>query len=63
MVEQIQSLNGKVAGMAGSIHIMNKQINNMNITIGNMGENIRQHAKPMKAFPFRDKAHTGIVID
>jgi len=52
LVEQIRYMNGNVAGMAGSIQIINNQINNMNVTIGNMGENIRQLAKPMKAFPF-----------
>ena len=52
LVEQIRYMNGNVAGMAGSIQIINNQINNMNVTVGNMGENIRQLAKSMKAFPF-----------
>jgi hypothetical protein len=51
MVGQIRYMNGNVAGMANSIQVMNNQINNMNLTIGYMGENIRQLAKPVKAFP------------
>jgi hypothetical protein len=51
IVEQIQYMNGNVAGMANSVQVMNNQINNMNLTMGNMAENMHHLSKPMKAFP------------
>jgi hypothetical protein len=32
--------------------VLNNQINNMNLTTGNMADSMHQLSKPMKAFPF-----------
>ena len=52
MVEQITYMNGNVTNMASNLQILNNQFTDMNRTVGGMAAEMRQMAKPMKAFPF-----------